>query len=210
MRSTLISLRPTHVAAQLPERCGRVRVQRCVQKDPRGRRGPGQSSGLGFGATCSGEGTCRGRGDRRQRCAGPVYHRNRNGTHDAPPSLPPMKRCQIVGAHQPDEADGGITSRQIPDRICGVAHPRRGFEGGDDHPGMIGKPFSEPDPLQEGKQFLVGLQGIAGCHHPPDAIYAESAKRGVGHCAMPRMRWIERSAEQGDPLAEPGPRWLQI
>ena len=63
------------------------------------------------------------RGEEGERRTRPVDHRDREHEGDILPPLPPMKRLETIGAHDPDEMYMGIASldpRQRLRRECGA------------------------------------------------------------------------------------------
>jgi hypothetical protein len=59
----------------------------------------------------------------------------------------------------------------------------------------------------ERRQARQRLQGIAGCHQPPDAVEREPAQRKPGDERMPLVRRVERAAKEAD--AHSGHEWRQ-
>ena len=86
------------------------------------------------------------------------------------PLLPAMETPQIVRAHDPDESDSGAAGPQPGYRIVRVSRLNDSFETGDIDTRMMCKRARRRDPLEERGKTAGVLEGVAGCHQPPDAV----------------------------------------
>ncbi len=125
----------------------------------------------------------------------PRNNRNRNRVENFAPLAPAVEAPEIVGAHQPDEVDAGITALQGADQFDGPAAPQPGLYIADYHAW----------PVREGRHrrhAVVQLPGpsllewILRRDQPPDPVQAKAPSCGVGDVEVAVMGWIERTAEQ--------------
>lgn len=122
------------------------------------------------------------------------------------PLSPTMELGQAVSAHDPNEPRSWPArehERQCP---CGKRAPELGFEGGNRDARISGDSAAKSEPLVERQQVAVGLERIAGCDNPPDAIKMQALQRDLADEPVRSMRRIEGPAEQPDALARLGMR----
>jgi len=117
---------------------------------------------------------------------------------DLPPALPTVEIAQIVGAHDPDEADTGAARFQCGDRVEGEARAEPCLDIGDPDRRMSRKRAGSGHPLRDWCETRMGFQGVARRHHPPDRIEAKTLQRGESHQPVCLVWWIERASEQPD------------
>lgn len=134
-----------------------------------------------------------------------VNDRHRHQISDAAPVLPAVETDQIVGSHDPDEANAQHVLPEITQGAEGIAGRKPLLEACDDDAGIVaGEVAAGGDALLQWGQTIVLFQRIAGCHHPPQTIELQSAQRCLGTGEMAFVRWIERAAHQPDALAGKG------
>lgn len=111
------------------------------------------------------------------------------------PFLPAMETPQIVRAHDPDESDSGAAGPQPGYRIVRVSRLNDSFETGDIDTRMMCKRARRRDPLEERGKTAGVLEGVAGCHQPPDAVKPQSLECEQSRCEMGLMRRVKGSAK---------------
>jgi len=111
------------------------------------------------------------------------------------PLLPAMETPQIVRAHDPDESDSGAAGPQPGYRIVRVSRLNDSFETGDIDTRMMCKRARRRDPLEERGKTAGVLEGVAGCHQPPDAVKPQSLECEQSRCEMGLMRRVKGSAK---------------
>src|SRR6201991_2827159 len=107
---------------------------------------------------------------------------------DAPPVLPAVKLREIVGAHDPDEAQAGTAAAQIADGVRSVACSDDGFETADVDARIVRHFARGAGAFLQFVQPLPILERIARRHQPPYAVklqsldgkLADGAMRGMG------------------------------
>ena len=117
------------------------------------------------------------------------------------PLLPAMETPQIVRAHDPDESDSGAAGPQPGYRIVRVSRLNDSFETGDINARMMCESARGRDPLEQRGKTAGVLEGVAGCHQPPDAVKPQSLECEQSRCEMGLMRRVKGSAKQADPHA---------
>ena len=136
--------------------------------------------------------------------ARPVDHGDRHLVCDADPILPAMKLAEIIGSHQPDEANARAARFQKIDRVGGEARADISFEARDVDAGMTSDRPGGCDTLLLAWQAMNVLERIAGRDQPPDAVEPQPFQGNLREKKVPLMRRIERAAEQSDPHAAHG------
>ena len=94
---------------------------------------------------------------------------------DPLPVLPAMELREIVGAHDPYEAQAGSAAAQIIDRVDSVTCSDDGFETGDVDARIGGHVASRCARSSSSCRSAIVLQRIAGRHQPPDAVELAAA-----------------------------------
>ncbi len=111
-----------------------------------------------------------------------------------------MKLGQAVGAHQPYEVCVRKASAEERQRRDCMGAPEVLLEPGNDNAGIGCHGPAQRKPLAQRQQSGLGLERIAGCNEPPEAIKPELFQRSLTDRAMPGVWRIERAAQQADPL----------
>jgi hypothetical protein len=106
-----------------------------------------------------------------------------------------METPQIIRAHDPDESDSGAASPQPGYRIVRVSRLNDSFETRDIDARMMCERARGRDPLEQRGETAGVLEGVAGCHQPPDAVKPQSLEHEQGRCEMGLMRRVKGSAK---------------
>ena len=126
---------------------------------------------------------------RRQRAiapAGPVFHRYRHRLENRPPILPAVEAREIVGAHQPHEADAGETLAQIGEGRGRVGRAERRLEGRDLDAGIAREACAPAGRVRRaGRGWARSLSGLPGVtiHHTCARRSRFSAASLISRCA---------------------------
>ena len=111
------------------------------------------------------------------------------------PFLPAMKTPQIIRAHDPDKSHTGAAGQQPRYRIVSVSRLNDSFETRDIDARMMCERARGRDPLEQRGETAGVLEGVAGCHQPPDAVKPQSLEHEQGRCEMGLMRRVKGSAK---------------
>ena len=117
-----------------------------------------------------------------------------------------MESSEVVGAHEPDEADPGMAADEPGQRVISVACVDGGFEACDVDAGMAGEGAGGVHPLGNGRQKSVVFQRVTRRHEPPDAIQLEAFEGDETDEQMGLMGRVERAADEADAHAAGVPR----
>src|SRR5215510_3152604 len=107
----------------------------------------------------------------------------------------------LVGTHDPNKAYQRAAPFQKGEGLRCIGCRQIALEGGDEDARIFGHGTAQHQPLGERCEVAARLQGIAGCHQPPDLVEAKSLEDDFADLAMGNVRWIERSAKEADALA---------
>ena len=171
------------------------------QKRPGGRRRLGQVQGAPSGAAEAGKpgGGAAGQGGIGMRLA--VEHRHRHGGENPFPAVPARHLHQVVGAHQPDEADAREAAFQRHQGIGGEPGAEAAFHVGDPDRRVADDRPRALHPFVQRQQGTAVLQRILRADQPPDLVQVQAFDRRQADEAVSLVRRVERSAEQADGAA---------
>ncbi len=133
----------------------------------------------------------------------PRMHRKGHHRGNLSPAAPPGETCEIVGAHQPDEACRWKSPAQCAQRIDGVAGAEPCLDIGGDDPPPIGDASRRGEAVGEGGHAVGLLERVAGRDHQPDLIEVQPALQLSRNMAMAGMGRVERTAKDADALPPP-------
>ncbi len=100
----------------------------------------------------------------------PVDYRQRHEIGNFAPSMPAMKACEIICAHEPDKIDAATALREITQSVIGKARANLSLNAADENSGMMSQFFAGLQACGKRWKIAILLQWIAGRHQPPDAI----------------------------------------
>src|SRR5665213_4345581 len=120
---------------------------------------------------------CRWRGQRAEALRRTVDNRDRHLGGDAPPVLPAMELREIVGAHDPDQAQAGGAAAQISNRVECVSDANDSFETTDVDARIVGHPARRLGALAEIVQAAMILERVARRHQPPYPVEFQAFDR---------------------------------
>ena len=136
-----------------------------------------------------------------------------NTARNIQPATPARQLYQNVGAHQPDEARTRELPQQTPQRIDSVACAERDLDRACHNASSVRDRMCGCQTLAERRHPALRFQRIAGRNQQPYLIEPQPPASNIDDMAMPRMRRIERTAEQANahpsPIAEPGDRLMR-
>lgn len=110
--------------------------------------------------------------------------------------LPAMEACEIVSAHDPDEADLRTATRQILNRVIGVARADLRFDPRHNNARMIPQFAGGLHSGLKRRQSLIFLQRITGRHQPPDLVEPQPLQGDLADEPMTLMGRIKGAAKE--------------
>ena len=130
--------------------------------------------------------------------AWPGQYGNRNPRDQCGPVLPPMKKNQIVGTHDPDIPVPGRPLQNIRKCIHSIAGASPGFELAHHYPGLAADhfPSGRHSAMERNRGFP--LERTPGADDPPNRVKPELADGLARHMKVSRVRRIERTAHEPD------------
>jgi hypothetical protein len=126
-----------------------------------------------------------------------------NMAHNLQPATPARQLLQNVGTHQPDETHTRKLPQQVPQRIDRIACAECGLDCACHDAASVRDGTRGCHALGKRRHPALRLQRVAGRNQQPYLIEPQAPSREVDDVAMPRMRRIERTAEQPDARAAP-------
>ena len=196
-------LRPRPALARRPDPGRGLRVQPLMDEDPGGWPLARQPGGPRFGQPAACMAPCRLSGQRFQMIGRPVKNRNGNYMKQFLPIPPCGQLDQIVGTHEPDEADAGKVPDQGLEGLHGVDGPERGLDGSRQDSGVPGAGPGVGQALGQGRGAPARLQGVLGRDQPPDPVQPEPPQGLARDFQVPLVGRVEGAAEEPDALPPP-------
>jgi len=137
-------------------------------------------------------------------------HNERHARREITPAPPARQLLQYVSPHQPDEFHIRKPLLQSLQGINAVSGAQRRLDASRHDTPPVGNNACRSQTIPERRHSFPRLQHIARRNKQPDLIQPQSPPRQLRHMEMPRMRWIERAAENthahAPPVAEPRQR----
>ena len=125
-------------------------------------------------------------------------HRNRDSCDDPAPIVPAVKLCQVVGAHQPNEASIRKAAVKRSDSVHRIGTAQLTLDGGHPDRQTARYPLCGGEARRQRCHVLSRFERVARRDEPPDLIEAEQPSSVQAHPAMAAMGRVERAAEQAD------------
>lgn len=172
---------------------------------------PGGQEGPGGRAAASERGGGAGRQQRASqppRCltgqrtlvvGGPRHHGERHPARDAHPALPVRQLHQIIGTHDPNEADAGKPGPQRPQGRVRVAGAQRRLDRSRHDPAAVGQARRAGQPVGQRCHAIQRFERVARGDEQPDLVQPQPVQRQAGNMCVPSMGRVEGPAEQPHP-----------